>query len=380
MIENALLALGFLGSLDGNIECPNSEPYCIRETEIAVDALEERLQGLDETYWVEGNTITIAARREANSVFLCCAIQAPMRQAGDTEFWQLAVTVPRLDEAFIDIIPFPLDEPGRLSPYEALEFRGENALPPVARHQLSSDDIEYRTIESAALGVSRRFSIYIPPELQDAPDRPVIYMADGQGTLSYAQILQSLIIECRIEPLMIVGLWHGEYRDDVTPQQLNDQRSEDYLWGYGDNRFEDHEEFFRNEVMPLVEAEYQVSSRPPRRVLFGVSSGGAWALSTGLRHPTDFGVIGAVSTVYGQSLEAASPQSGPRYYFSIGLFEDRAPPLLDEIGDRFEETSVDFRQQVFVSGHSPLVAFHAFEELLLSEFPTGEKTQCRTDD
>ncbi len=102
MIETALIAIGFLFANDVDAECPESEPYCILEVEIPTDVLGERLQHSDETYWVEGNTLFVAARRESESVFFCCAVQAPMQRASNSNYWYFAVEVPRINEAIID--------------------------------------------------------------------------------------------------------------------------------------------------------------------------------------------------------------------------------------------------------------------------------------
>jgi len=376
MIHISTLAIAFLLSTDGGTVCADTEPFCILEEPVDQGLLEERLDGLDEAYWVDGNTITVAARRETGGVFFCCAIQAPMRQSQDSDYWYLSVTIPRLEEAFIDIIPIPFDGPNRLTQFLPLEYRGDHAIAPVSRAPVADGTIEVRTMESVALGVTRRVTVYVPPELNEGTNRPIVYLADGQGTIAYAQIVRSLIDNCRIEPVMLAGLWHGEVENGTTPQQTSEQRSRDYLWGFEGNIFVEHENFFLNEVMPLVETEFLASDVPTRRSLFGKSSGAAWALSTALRNPTEFGAIGAVSAVWSQSLNAAEPQSGPHYYLSVGLFEDRAPSLLTNIVERFADAGVGFSERTYVSGHSPLVFDQAFSEMLLAEFPLASDNAC----
>lgn len=376
MIVSALLSLGALFSIDDDVICPNSEPYCIRETEIAVDVLEERLQGLDESYWVEGNTLIAAARRDSESVFFCCAVQTPMQRAGNSNYWYVAVEVPRINEAILDIFPIPFDLPGRYQPFQPLEYWGPDAPPRVDRNPATEIHVADQSIDSAALNAIRQISVYEPPELDGSDSHPVIFLADGQGTGVFAAIAQSLIEACRIEPVLLVGLWHGNIEGERYSGNASDPRSHDYLWDVEGGHFELYEAFFLNEVMPLVEQNYNASNEPSRRAIFGNSSGGAWALSTGLRNPETFGTVAAASTVWRRSIHAAQPTEGPRYIFTTGLLDTRAQAALEDILNGFAESGADHESRVLVAGHSPLVAYHAFEYLLLSAFPTSENTGC----
>ena len=376
MIVSLFTAGLLLGTPQSVETCGVDDAYCILDIAISHDIIQSRLGDADEVYWTEGTQVFVAARRESDSAFLCCAIQEPMRQVENSEYWYLVIDVPRLDEAFIDIVPIPYDEPGRSAQLEALEYRGENAPLPVGRVPVAEADISERTIVSPALGQNRRFSVYTPQEIRISDDRRVVYIADGQSTGAYAQIVQSLLETCQIEPILLVGLWHGDVNEDISREQTSEQRSQDYLWAREGNHFEAHEAFFLNEVIPLVEEEFAASSDPNRRALFGMSSGAAWALTTGLRNPSQFGAVGAVSTVWPRSLGAASPQRGPTFYLSSGLFEEGAQLLMGDIAHRLSESGVMHQQQTFISGHSPLVAYHAFVQMLVEEFPIENGGQC----
>ncbi|WP_394694726.1 alpha/beta hydrolase [Hyphobacterium sp.] len=380
MIENALIAIGFVMALDGAVECPESESYCILDTEIPAEVLAEQLQGLDETYWVEGNTLFAAARRESESVFFCCAVQTSMRRAGDSDYWYVAVEVPRISEAILDIFPIPFDLPGRRQPFQPLEYWGPDAPPRVDRNPVTEIHVTDQAIDSESLNAIRQISIYEPPELAGSENHPVVFLADGQGTGVFAAIAQSLIEACRIEPVLLVGLWHGNVEGEHYPGNASDPRSHDYLWGVDGGHFEQYEAFFLNDVMPLVERRYNASDEPSRRALFGNSSGGAWALSTGLRNPETFGTIAAASTVWRRSINAAPPTEGPRYIFTTGLLDQRAQTALDDIMTGFAETGADHESRTLVAGHSPLVAYRAFADLLLSEFPAAEDAGCGPDE
>jgi len=371
------IILGMSSKFDvTNYECAGDESYCLIEAPFIVESLGTRLDGIDETFWVENGLFVVAARRSVPDVMLCCSIQEPMTRVDDSDLWYLAIRIPRLDEAFLDVVPFPYDSPDRLTPFQPLEYRGPRAIEPVSRAPLPQDSLFVTSINSTALGSERRVSVYKPHELAARTGHPVIYMADGQSTGSYAQVAQSMINNCLIEPVILVGLWHGGSIPASQENRGDDQRSRDYLWGREDNNFEAYEAFFLDEVIPKIENEFGAATDPARRALFGQSSGGAWALSTGLRNPALFGTVAAASIVWRSAPEAAPPIAGPRYMLASGLFESHVNSLMHQIDASFELAGVDISTQSYVSGHSPLVANQTFANMLLATFPQEERSVC----
>src|SRR5581483_7859932 len=94
-------------------------------------------------------------------------------------------------------------------------------------------DLRRHTVESELLGGERELIVFVPEGYDTDIDRryPVLYMQDGQNLFDPAtsyvpgkdwrvdQTAQQLIREGRIQPAIIVGVYHaGEKRvDEYTP-------------------------------------------------------------------------------------------------------------------------------------------------------------------
>ena len=137
-------------------------------------------------------------------------------------------------------------------------YRGPLAPSERAMGPLSQGAIKTIELESAGLGKARRIAIYTP----NAPPStlagyPMILMADGQNAPEYAAILDRLIGEGVVQPILLVGVWSGVDEADKTPWGL---RGREYIKGSA--ACDDRADFCDERGARPFAREFVVSDRP----------------------------------------------------------------------------------------------------------------------
>lgn len=161
---------------------------------------------------------------------------------------------------------------------------------------------KHEQFASRILRNRRDLIVYLPPGYDEPHDRhfPVLYLQDGQnlfdGQTSYVrgqdwhvgQTADEAILQGTVEPLVIVGIYNTgktrvrEYTPWRTPK----------LGGGGADRYG---KFLVEELMPFVQAVYRVGREPERTGIGGSSLGGLLSLYLGLKMPSVFGKVAALS-------------------------------------------------------------------------------------
>jgi Putative esterase len=131
---------------------------------------------------------------------------------------------------------------------------------------------QYQSIVSRGTGTIYPLSLYLPPASAGPKDRlPVVYVLDGE---SWFETLVG-IVEANRMPVIIVAITSaGQRSRDFVPANSctpNGGGHVDYL------------AFMRQELIPFVEAT--VGGDPTRRILFGHSHGGSFALFSMFSEP-----------------------------------------------------------------------------------------------
>ena len=136
-------------------------------------------------------------------------------------------------------------------------------------------------IQSKTLGKMMAATVYVPAN--HTYSLPVLYFMHGRSgdeniihALDIQYVADKMIAEGRMRPMLI-----------ACP------RMEDAL---GLNA---HEDYFFNEVMPLIEQRYKIS----KRFIGGCSAGGYIALNYALRHPVMFSRVGGHMPAIEESLD-----------------------------------------------------------------------------
>jgi predicted alpha/beta superfamily hydrolase len=163
-------------------------------------------------------------------------------------------------------------------------------------------DLRGHLIESELLGGQRQLVVFVPEGYDEDSERryPVLYMQDGQNlfdpTTSYVAgkdwqldvTAQRLIRDGKIQPLIIVGVYHaGEKRiDEYTPTKdakRNGGKAAIYL------------QALTEVIKPHIDNEYRTHPCAWNTGLGGSSLGGLFTMYAGLECPEVFGKLAVMS-------------------------------------------------------------------------------------
>jgi enterochelin esterase family protein len=181
-------------------------------------------------------------------------------------------------------------------------------------------EVRIRPYESKTLGLSREMWVYTPPDYDKGKSYPVLYLFHGAGDIESGwaligranNILDNLIAEGKAKPMIIVmplghaiqSFYAGPAKSapaapsaaGVTPAPLT-LFAKDLL----------------DDVIPLVEKTYKVSTKPDDRAIGGLSMGGGQTLNIGFTRPELFRYI-VILSAGSQNADQAYP----------GFFKDAA--------------------------------------------------------
>jgi enterochelin esterase-like enzyme len=194
-------------------------------------------------------------------------------------------------------------------------------------------DLEVMTYQSDVAGQERSAYVWTPPGY--APERAepyplfVLNHGGGQSWTDWVevgrapQILDNLTLDGTIEPMVVV-MPNGNVPD--YPRELLEN------------------------VVPVTEERYNVSSDPADRALAGLSAGGARTVSVLKAHPGEFAWIGTFAAGFGGTagVDAEAINAGTELYrlytgditdFTYGSVMNSLP-VLDELGIEYEFAGV----------------------------------------
>lgn len=328
-----------------------------------------RLAGKEAVWWAHGDVFTVLARRPGDNVELCCAIQAPMARVSRTDLWALSLRVPELERAILDVGFMPWEQ-GR---FRLEEWRGPRAPlpPPLAKEP--AGEISQLEIESTALGERRKLTVYTPPQTKPSSPLPVIYVADGRSVAVYGRIVDALIARGEVRPLVLVGLWTGPAGGpEATASSV---RAFEYLEGFkgGAERYQKHQRYLLDEVLPLARTRFNASSRREEQFLSGSSNGAVWAFEAARAYPDVFGGAIVMSAGWQPPSEYASLKHS-RLFLGAGTLEDE---FFDDTQARAEgarKAGAEVTFQPMISGHSPSMWQVLFADAVVNLLGTDAKS------
>jgi enterochelin esterase family protein len=134
----------------------------------------------------------------------------------------------------------------------------------------------------------RPIKIYLPSNYDTSDDLPLLFVNDGFEALvnsNYKNVLDNLIADRKIVPIVAVF---------IPPVD----RDEEYVWAKNDIFIST----LSQEILPLINERYKVTSRAMNRAIMGVSNGGHLALATGFVHPELFCKVAGQSSTLDPSL------------------------------------------------------------------------------
>jgi predicted alpha/beta superfamily hydrolase len=143
------------------------------------------------------------------------------------------------------------------------------------------------TIDSKALGETRRINVYMPPGYKESTDSrvPVLYMPDGgiaEDFLHVAGSVQISVSNGTMRPFLLVGIENTQRRRDMTgPTQNEDDKKIAPQVG-GSLAFR---RFIRDELMPKIRGRYRTTGEA---AIVGESLAGLFVVETFFLEPDLF--------------------------------------------------------------------------------------------
>lgn len=158
----------------------------------------------------------------------------------------------------------------------------------------------HERFRSRFLGRPRTVLVYLPPGYQarGAERYPVLYLHDGQNVFDKAtsvgeewgvdETAQRLIEAGEIEPLIIVAAYNtGDHRvDEYAPTKVE---------GKGGGAADDYGRMLVEELKPFIDRRYKTLPSAASTGVGGSSLGGLLTLYLGLKYPTAFNRLAALS-------------------------------------------------------------------------------------
>jgi enterochelin esterase-like enzyme len=226
-----------------------------------------------------------------------------------------------------------------------------------SKNQISHLESQFYTdsIYSNHLLEYRKHNIYLPKDFNKHKKYPILYATDGaeiKDTSFYKRLLDSLINNQIIQPILMVVSHSNNKIADSTSQTRGDGtkvylqyrnfeyvdtqpiRVEDSLLV---DRFENHLLYFKNELIPKVEHQFNQNLDKEDRYFYGVSNGAGFGLSLLHSYPDTIGTYLCFS-IFGGAIQSKTWKDHiqyPRLYLEYGSQE---PNFLKEDAEFLKST------------------------------------------
>lgn len=191
-----------------------------------------------------------------------------------------------------------------------------------------SDNIR---IDSAVLGYPLQYRVYTPQRTLRRTRLPVLYITDGQGYISRGELpalLDREIESGHIAPLIAV------FVNSRNPDNLRQNRRNQQFFCNPD-----YVQFFREELVETIDANYRTRAERTSRVILGLSFGGHNSACFGLMATDTFAGIAMQSPANSEMVDELRYQYLLRerlplkLFLSVGTLNDNT-----QAGQQFMET------------------------------------------
>jgi S-formylglutathione hydrolase FrmB len=190
--------------------------------------------------------------------------------------------------------------------------------------QVCAGEVVGDKVESAALGASLPFTVYLPDGYHDSFDKfPVVYLLHGSGGDEHVwtanagarETLDGLIRRRIIKPVIAVMPAGGSsWWIDGTSQKMQTALVKD--------------------LMPYIEKQYEAGADRTQRAVVGLSMGGFGALNLALTHPDAVCAAGLLSPAASSepppdsSARSHTGQFAANGKFDLALWQQKSYPAL----------------------------------------------------
>ncbi len=317
-------------------------PVCQVARDWDVDEIESLLAGEATAVIadVAAEELTFLFAGAVDGVAICCGLAQRLDRVGESDYWALMLRIRDLAKAVISY-RFVTAVDGQGGEVPGGVWRGSEAPPPVEVAEVLMGRIEEYSFESEALGETRAITVYLPPEYDPDGVYPVLYATDGETVEPFARVIEPLIRDETIPPLVMIG----------THSASGSGRADEYIPNLNEAAFTAHEAFFTQEVRVWAEEMLGASTARDDRIVFGFSNGGVFSTAMGLRHPDLYSNVVSFSPGAPPGLLDLSAPAQARYYFAAGTLELEFIRNTARVADGLRSAGLDVFEARYVSGH-----------------------------
>ena len=161
--------------------------------------------------------------------------------------------------------------------------------------------VKHLVAHSEILGVDKNFSVILPKSYDKEPDRryPVVYMLHGGGENDWEWANIPVMMLCEAVTKMTAD-------GRATEMIIVFPNATEYKGGYGNRDDWRYEDYFFQELMPLVEKNFRVMADKGHRAVGGLSMGAGGTYQFAIAHPELFSSAYAISGHCMQDVTALS--------------------------------------------------------------------------
>lgn len=332
-------------TIDGIGWCPSNANICRVNRQWTVAEIRAQLGNNKWAVWQDDRQLTFAFRGHVPEVFVAAGFHLELMPIENSDYWAATVQIGLLDQAVISYMFGTVKD----NTYQIIQesygvWRGKRAPQEPEKAESLQGYMDTAILYSSELDELRPISYYLPPNYSFRQAYPVVYMTNGQSLQWFAQVVEPLIQQRLIPPMIIVGVFPAPY------EGAHNRQAEEYLLGISDAAYLAHEQFFTETVRRWAELRLHASEDPSQRAIMGYSMGSTFAGNTGIRKPDTYGHIMMLSPSQIPLINLRS-QVSARYYLAAGTLE---PPVYS-IAQRFHFNllllNVESRFRQRVSGH-----------------------------
>ncbi|MEM1391173.1 MAG: alpha/beta hydrolase-fold protein [Pseudomonadota bacterium] len=355
----------------------------LQTPDISVEAAESVLGDMVLALETDADTIlTLYSRSKGKPPILCCSIQENSQSNGfwtqlkDSDIWIAAFKIQNLRQSMLSFLIIGED-------MDMLKYRGPEAPAAPDFYGLEVETLKGELVStelySPELGETRKLRTYLPPDHKPDADWPLLLMADGDSIDYTARLIEPLIIEGKIPPIIVVGLLSGQdgiVEDRSDLDLSSDLRSADYLPNFdkkAPERFGQHMTFVTERVLDWAEDTHGAGRNDADRIVTGKSNGGTFSLHAAFLHPNLF--QGAISMSPGigalKDVESA-PDNAATFWLSGGTLEPYFLRSAENSAATLKSAGYKVFLKTYYAGHAPDQWDQALAERLPDAFPVPE--------
>jgi enterochelin esterase family protein len=214
-----------------------------------------------------------------------------------------------------------------LDPRNTNTKMGYGGFGPVSTVEVPGDGLQFYDVKpvphgqvrilpyvSKTLGLARTVWIYTPPGYESGKNYPVLYLLHGAGDIESGwtlvgranNILDNLLADGKVKPMVVVmplghaiqSFYAGPAKSAAAPGSPATAAA-----GGGAGALSLFGRDLLDDVKPLVEKTFKVSTRPDDRAIAGLSMGGGQTINIAFNRPELFRYVVLMSPAAGQGLE-----------------------------------------------------------------------------